>query len=69
MLSGPPAETEKDKNSLSNENLNAQEQHVLHQHGKELHIFQLRLVKFCSLSERKEVCRWNWQHLGKINSS
>ncbi|KAK2523485.1 Frmpd2 [Columba guinea] len=32
----PPAETEKDKNSLSNENLNAQEQHVLHQHEKPL---------------------------------
>ncbi|XP_071668064.1 FERM and PDZ domain-containing protein 2 isoform X3 [Patagioenas fasciata] len=32
----PPAETEKDKNSLSNENLNAQEQHLLHQHEKPL---------------------------------
>ncbi|XP_071419376.1 FERM and PDZ domain-containing protein 2 isoform X2 [Pithys albifrons albifrons] len=35
-LQGPPAETEKDGISLSNENLNSQEQHLLHQHERHL---------------------------------
>lgn len=57
MLSGPPAETEKANISFSNENLNSQEQHLLHQDGKELCIFQLGFVKFCALSlkENKSV--------------
>lgn len=57
MFLGLPAKTEKANISLSNENLNSQDQHLLHQHGKELCIFQLGLVKFCafSLKEKKSI--------------
>lgn len=57
MFLGPPTETEKANISLSNENLNSQEKHLLHQHGKELCIFQLGLVKLCafSLKENKSL--------------
>lgn len=57
MFLGPLAETEKANISLSNENLNSQEQHLLHQHGKEICIFQLGLVKLCTfaLKENKSI--------------
>lgn len=57
MLLGPPAETEKANISFPNENLNSREEHLLHQHGEELCIFQLGFVKFpgLSLKENKSV--------------
>lgn len=68
MFLGPPAETDKDNISLSNENLNSQEQHLLNQHGKELCIFQLGLVKLCAftLKEKKSM---GDNSLGKTDSS
>lgn len=47
MFLGPPAETEKANISLSDENLNSQEQQLPHQHGKELD-FSARVCKISS---------------------